>query len=132
MLAIDGSWIPSGEDVGKSFLWTHLTRDELARLKLVTLPDNNTRELEYEGCGCAGNNETKLTDELGNYTVTKNDARGRLIEATEPNESSAQNIYRGAGIAVFGFVVIVLGDEPPGYFQLSLLGRICIRFFAAV
>ena len=96
VLAIDGSWIPSGEDAGKSFLWTHLTRDELARLKLVTLPDNNTRELEYEGCGCAGNNETKLTDELGNYTVTKNDARGRLIEATEPNESSAQNIYSRA------------------------------------
>ncbi|MGH9798734.1 MAG: hypothetical protein ACRD82_00060, partial [Blastocatellia bacterium] len=26
VLAIDGSWIPSGEDAGKSFLYTHLTR----------------------------------------------------------------------------------------------------------
>lgn len=96
VLAIDGNWIPTSEDSGKSFLYTHLTRDELARLKLVTLPDNNTREMEYTGCGCAGSNETKVTDELGHYTETKNDARGRLIEATEPNPSSAQNIYSRA------------------------------------
>ncbi|MDX2040328.1 MAG: RHS repeat-associated core domain-containing protein [Acidobacteriota bacterium] len=88
VLAIDGSWIPSGEDAGKSFLWTHLTRDELARLKLVTLPDNNSRELDYEGCGCAGSNATRLTDELGHATVTKNDARGRLIEAIEENPNN--------------------------------------------
>ncbi|HQR33723.1 MAG TPA: RHS repeat-associated core domain-containing protein [Blastocatellia bacterium] len=96
VLAINGSWVPTDEDSGKSFLYTHLTRDELARLKLVTLPDNNTREMEYTGCGCAGSNETKVTDELGHYTETKNDARGRLIEATEPNPSSAQNIYSRA------------------------------------
>lgn len=88
VLAIDGSWIASGEDAGKSFLWTNLTRDELARLKLVTLPDNNTRELEYEGCGCAGNNTSRLTDELGHATVTKNDPRGRLIEAIEENPNN--------------------------------------------
>ncbi|MBS1791530.1 MAG: RHS repeat protein [Acidobacteria bacterium] len=96
VLAIDGSWVPSGEDSGKSFLYTHLTHDELARLKLVTLPDNNTRQMDYTGCGCAGNNETRVTDELGHYTETKNDARGRLIEATEPDPSSAQNIYSRA------------------------------------
>ena len=96
VLAIDGSWIPSGEDAGKSFLWTHLTRDELARLKIVTLPDNNTRELEYEGCGCAGNNETRVTDELGHATVTKNDARGRLIEAIEENPTNQYVPYSKA------------------------------------
>ncbi|MBS1791291.1 MAG: RHS repeat protein [Acidobacteria bacterium] len=96
VLAIDGYWNPSGEDASKEFLWTSLTRDELARLKLVTLPDGNTRQMDYTGCGCAGNNETRVTDELGHYTETKNDARGRLIEATEPNPSSAQNIYSRA------------------------------------
>jgi len=96
VLAIDGSWIPSGEDAGKSFLYTHLTRDELARLKLVTLPDNNTRELEYEGCGCAGNNETRVTDELGHATITKNDARGRLIEAIEENPTNQYVPYSKA------------------------------------
>jgi len=96
VLAIDGSWIPSGEDVGKSFLYTHLTRDELARLKLVTLPDNNTRELDYEGCGCAGNNETRVTDELGHATITKNDARGRLIEAIEENPTNQYVPYSKA------------------------------------
>lgn len=65
-------------------------------MKLVTLPDGNTRQMDYTGCGCAGSNETKVTDELGHYTETKNDARGRLIEATEPNPSSAQNIYSRA------------------------------------
>ncbi|MEK7831169.1 MAG: hypothetical protein AAB401_08800, partial [Acidobacteriota bacterium] len=49
VLAVDGSWIPGWEDSGKQFLWTHLTRDELARLKLVTLPDNNTRLMDYTG-----------------------------------------------------------------------------------
>ncbi|HKQ77888.1 MAG TPA: carboxypeptidase regulatory-like domain-containing protein [Blastocatellia bacterium] len=43
-----------------------------------------TRQYDYEGCGCAGSSETRVTDELGYYTTTKTDALGRLVEAIEP------------------------------------------------
>jgi len=61
-----------------------LTRDELSRLKIVTFPDNNTRQYDYAGCDCAGTSETRATDELGHYTITKTDFLGRLVEAVEP------------------------------------------------
>jgi len=96
VLAIDGSWIPSAEDAGKSFLFTHLTRDELSRLKIVTLPDNNTRQYDYTGCGCAGNSETRVSDELGHQTITKTDALSRLVEAIEPDTSNTNGIYSRA------------------------------------
>src|SRR5262249_33564139 len=62
----------------------HLTRDELSRLKIVTFPDNNSRQFDYTGCGCAGTSETRVTDEIGHYTITKTDFLGRLVEAIEP------------------------------------------------
>ncbi|HKQ72777.1 MAG TPA: carboxypeptidase-like regulatory domain-containing protein, partial [Blastocatellia bacterium] len=84
VVAINGSWVPSYEDAGAGFLFTHLTRDDLSRLKVVTFPDNNTRQFEYAGCGCAGSSETRVTDEMGHSTITKTDALGRLVEAIEP------------------------------------------------
>ncbi len=96
VLAVDGSWIPTFEDQGKSFLFTHLTRDELSRLKIVTLPDGNSRSYDFTGCGCAGNSETRVSDELGHQTITKTDALSRLIEAIEPNASATDGIYSKA------------------------------------
>ena len=96
VLAVDGYWIPGWEDQGKQFLFTHLTRDELARLKIITFPDNNTRQMDYTGCGCAGNSETRATDELGHQTITKTDALNRLVEAIEPDDSLATGIYSKA------------------------------------
>ncbi len=83
-VAINGSWVPSYEDAGTGFLFTHLTHDDLMRLKVVTLPDNNTRQFDYTGCSCAGSSETRITDEMGHFTIAKTDALGRLIEASEP------------------------------------------------
>ncbi|MGH9844541.1 MAG: S8 family serine peptidase, partial [Blastocatellia bacterium] len=64
VIAIDGGWTPAAEDASTGFLFTNLTHDELSRLKIVTLPDNNTRQHDYTGCGCAGNSQTRATDEM--------------------------------------------------------------------
>ena len=87
VIAINSSWTPILDDAPGGFLFTHLTRDELGRLKIVTRPDNNTVTYAYDGCGCAGNSQTRITDELGHYTTTKTDFLGRLVEAAEPAES---------------------------------------------
>jgi RHS repeat-associated protein len=96
VLAINGGWAPTAEDQSAVFLFTHLTRDGLSRLKLVKFPDNNTRQYDYEGCGCAGSDETRYTDELGNTTVTINDAFGRLshaIEGQDPLNYYSKAVY---------------------------------------
>jgi RHS repeat-associated protein len=94
--AINGSWTPGYEDASTGFVFTHLTRDELDRLKIVTFADNNTRQYAYDGCGCAGGSETRSMDELGQETVTKTDFLGRLIEAVEPPPGNPQGVYSKA------------------------------------
>jgi len=96
VITINSSWVPSGDDASTGFLFTHLTRDELSRLKVVTFPDNNTRQYDYTGCGCAGNSETRITDEMGHYTITKTDGLGRLIEAIEPPPGQPSGVYSKA------------------------------------
>ena len=93
VLPINGSWATQAEPfqtTAQQFAdtFTNLTRDELSRLKIVTLPDGNTRQFDYAGCGCAGNSTTTMTDELGHPTITKTDALGRLVEALEPTVSN--------------------------------------------
>ncbi|MBK8316705.1 MAG: hypothetical protein IPL01_22905 [Acidobacteria bacterium] len=88
VIAVNATWTPILDDAQTGFLFTHLTRDELGRLKIITRPDNNTISYSYDGCGCAGNSETRVTDELGHYTVTKTDFLGRLVEAAEPAYSN--------------------------------------------
>ncbi len=90
VLPINGNWTTQTEPfqtTAQEFIdtFTHLTRDELSRLKLVELPDGNTRQFNYAGCGCAGNAQTTVTDELGHSTQTKSDALGRMVEAIEFN-----------------------------------------------
>ncbi|MGH9841183.1 MAG: RHS repeat-associated core domain-containing protein [Blastocatellia bacterium] len=75
-----------------------LLHDELSRLKIVTLPDNNTRQHDYTGCGCAGNSQTRATDEMGHSTKTKTDFLKRLSEAQMLNPvgeiySKAEYVY---------------------------------------
>src|SRR5262249_46757360 len=96
VIAITGTWVPTADDASTGFLFTHLTRDELSRLKILTFPDNNTRQVDYTGCGCAGTSETRVTDELGHYTITKTDFLGRLIEAIEPSSTTYDNVYSKA------------------------------------
>ena len=94
VIAINSAWAPAYEDASTGFLFTHLTRDELSRLKVVTFPDNNTKQFDYTGCGCAGNSETRVTDELGHYSTTKTDFLGRLVEAAEMDTySKAVYVY---------------------------------------
>jgi RHS repeat-associated protein len=84
VVAINGNWVPSYEDASTGFLFTHLTRDDLRRLKIITFPDDNTRQFDYTGCSCAGASETRITDEMGHFTRIKTDALGHLLEAIEP------------------------------------------------
>jgi RHS repeat-associated protein len=102
VIAINGLWVPlgdtmpDGQTIDLQFRYTHLTRDELARLKLITHPDGDTRQVDYTGCGCSGNSETRVTDEVGHYTITKTDFLGRLIEAIEPSGTTYDNVYSKA------------------------------------
>src|SRR5581483_4705426 len=92
----DGGWTPTAEDATTGFLFTHLKRDGLSRLNLITFPDNNTREYDYTGCGCVGGNTTRYTDELGNSTTTINDDYGRLqyaIEGYNPDSYYSKAVY---------------------------------------
>ena len=102
VIAINSLWAPVVEDPindpNPFFRFTHMTRDDLSRLKILTFPDNNIRQYDFTGCGCAGNSETRVTDELGHFTTTKTDFLGRLVEAVEPDYvfgdySKAQYFY---------------------------------------
>ena len=86
-IAINGNFQAAFEDASPGFLFTHLTYDSLGRLEEVMKPDNNHVDYDREGCGCAGNMTTRVTDELGVVTETKTDFLGRLKEAKEPISS---------------------------------------------
>jgi RHS repeat-associated protein len=102
VLAIDGNWAPAYEDASKSWTnpsqsqFTRLTRDELSRLKIITYADGNSKQVNYNGCGCAGSTETEEFDELGHKTITKTDFLGRLAEATEWDSTASDNVYSKA------------------------------------
>ena len=86
-IAINGNFQAAFEDASPGFLFTHLTYDSLGRLEEVMKPDNNHVDYDREGCGCAGNMTTRVTDELGVVTESKTDFLGRLKEAKEPISS---------------------------------------------
>ena len=65
VIAIYGDWTPQPEDAATGWIFTNTSRDELARLKLITRPDGNTAQYDYTSCGCAGTSTMTETDETG-------------------------------------------------------------------
>ena len=93
VIAVDGVWAPVD---GDSWTFSHLSYDELSRLKLLTHADSNTRSYDYSGCGCAGSATTTVVDEMGHRTISQTDFLGRLSEAIEYSPYYADNVYSKA------------------------------------
>lgn len=92
--AIDGNYNPIDDDVTLGYLYTTTTYDKLDRPTVVTRPDNNTVQISYTGCGCAGGQTVTVTDERSKKRKQVYDYYGRLAEAHELDGSS--NTYSKA------------------------------------
>jgi len=80
---ITGSWAPVGDD--PAWVWTYQAYDWNGRPTLTTLPDGNTREVIYGGCGCAGSAVVTSRDERGRRRRTTMDVAGRSKQVDELN-----------------------------------------------
>ena len=81
---ISGSWAPIGDD-SAGWVWTSQAYDWESRPTLTTLPDGNTRENIYGGCGCAGGEVTTVRDEQGRRKRYTKDVFGRSSKVEELN-----------------------------------------------
>jgi YD repeat-containing protein len=81
---INGSWIPSGDDV-LGWASTLQTYDWNGRPVRTTNPDSSYRENTYGGCGCAGGEQITVRDERGRRKRYTKDVLGRLIKVEELN-----------------------------------------------
>ena len=77
-------WIPSGDDAA-GWKWTNQSYDWKGRPTVTTNPDGSTREMTYDGCGCAGGELTTARDESGRRKRYTKDVVGRLIKTEELN-----------------------------------------------
>jgi RHS repeat-associated protein len=86
---ITGGWSPVGDDA--AWVWTYRTYDWNGRPTTTTLPDGNTREITYGGCGCAGGAVVTSRDERGRRRRATMDVVGRLKQVDELNWD--QSVY---------------------------------------
>jgi YD repeat-containing protein len=57
------SWSATGDDAQAGWIYTEQTYDWKGRPLVTTNTDTTTKEVSYEGCGCAGGEVVTLTDE---------------------------------------------------------------------
>jgi YD repeat-containing protein len=91
---IDGSWVPSGDDVYVSptqggWRYTQQAYDWKGRPTVITNPDGFQRVISYGGCGCAGGEVTTAQDEHGRQRRYTKDTLGRLATVEELNWSGS-------------------------------------------
>jgi RHS repeat-associated protein len=87
---INGSWIPTGDDVYVSSTqggWrsTLQAYDWKGRPTVTTNSDGTQRIASYGGCGCAGGEITTAQDEHGRQRRSTKDTLGRLVKVEELN-----------------------------------------------
>ena len=87
--AVNGSYLPIDDDAALGFQYTGSTFDVFDRPLVVALPDANTMNYSYTGCGCAGSATTTITDQRGKKRKQTYDPYGRLAEACELDAGSA-------------------------------------------
>jgi YD repeat-containing protein len=80
---INGSWIPSGDDVYNAqtdtggWRFTQQSYDWKGRVRITTNTDGTYKEASYSGCGCAGGEVVTLTDEVNRQQRIYSDVLGR-------------------------------------------------------
>ncbi len=73
---VNSSWLPAGDDtVGVRY--SVLEFDWQGRTTRKTHPDGAYNEASYAGCGCAGGEVVRLTDEVGRQQKVYSDVLGR-------------------------------------------------------
>jgi hypothetical protein len=88
----------TADAVNPSAKWTKRTFDKLGRVTLLTLPDNNTVQVDYEG--------DTVTDQAGKQRRQITDALGRVERVDEPRvETTANGETRQVVYDAFGQVV---------------------------
>jgi hypothetical protein len=73
---INGSWQPVGDDT--AWVWSYQSYDEQGRPTVSTNQDGTTKEVLYDGCGCAGGQVVVTRDEVGRRQKMTYDILGRL------------------------------------------------------
>jgi YD repeat-containing protein len=88
---IDGNWNPYGDDAAG---WRYKTQtyDWQGRPLVTTNTDSTTRQVSYDGCGCAGSQTETTTDEVGRRTRVSFDVLGRLWKTEVLNTDGS--VYR--------------------------------------
>lgn len=74
---MDGDWNPAGDDA-TGWRWSYQTFDWQGRPRVTTNADGTTREVTYEGCGCAGSQIVTVRDEVNRRQRATYDSLGRL------------------------------------------------------
>lgn len=88
---MDGWWNPSGDDAA-GWRSSFQTYDWQGRPRLTTNTDGTTRELTYDGCGCAGSQTVTARDEVSRRQRTTYDVLGRLWRVESLNTD--WSVYR--------------------------------------
>src|SRR5207248_811133 len=89
---INGDWQAWGDDEtpDHSFpRWTAQTYDWKGRPLRTTNPDGMYKDASYAGCGCAGGEVVRLTDEVGRKQKIYSDVLGRTVKAETYNWDGA-------------------------------------------
>ncbi|HEX8501128.1 MAG TPA: hypothetical protein VF659_11115, partial [Pyrinomonadaceae bacterium] len=88
---IDGNWNPYGDDAA-GWRSTTQTYDWQGRPRVTTNSDGTTRDITYDGCGCAGSQTETQTDEVGRRRRLIHDVLGRLWQTELLNTDGS--VYR--------------------------------------
>ena len=96
---IDGNWSPGGEDRYRpgppaqgGYVWKQQAYDWKGRPTVTTNTDGTTRQVSYDGCGCAGGAVMTLTDEVGRKQKVSQDVLGRVVK-TEVLNTDQTTVY---------------------------------------
>jgi len=91
---IFGDWTPAGDDASGNWMYVQQTYDWKGRPRITTHQDGtSSREVSYEGCGCAGGEVVTLRDEVNRKQRITHDVLGRVVKVQEYNWGGS-TVYR--------------------------------------
>jgi YD repeat-containing protein len=98
-IEIDGDWIAAGDDAVDSqtgsggWRFSSQSYDWKGRPTLTVNVDQTTRQISYDGCGCAGSDVVTVTDEVGRREKVSYDALGRAVSSQTFNMDTSATVY---------------------------------------
>jgi hypothetical protein len=97
---ITANWVHTGDD-SAGFSYTSFAYDWQGRATATLNPDQTSRFVNHDGCGCAGGQVAEFTDEVGRKRDVTYDALGR------PWRTRTYNSGGSGGVNVYSTVVDV-------------------------